>query len=167
MGMFDTIECEHPLPDGTSPDGIQFQTKDLDCTMDRYTITAQGFLMHHKTRWEPVPEHKRPNWGTPRWDTPLGKMQGSMKVIPMGDEVLDFTGDLNFYDSNMSRGGPEGLSTPDNGIARDLDYVATFKNGRLLEIKGGESEPYSPQLTREAHARIWDIKEKLKERDSD
>lgn len=45
MGMFDEIICDYPLP-GDSPffiePGHRFQTKDLDCCLDTYRITADG-----------------------------------------------------------------------------------------------------------------------------
>jgi hypothetical protein len=47
MGLFDWIKCEVPLP-GNPPEwalhGHAFQTKDLPCLMDIYTITADGRL---------------------------------------------------------------------------------------------------------------------------
>lgn len=48
MGMFDYITCSAPLP-GTTPTfvkpGHKFQTKDLDCLMETYEITADGRLL--------------------------------------------------------------------------------------------------------------------------
>ena len=47
MGLFDSVRCEYPLP-GTPPAcaaGAEFQTKDLNCYMLRYTITADGRLV--------------------------------------------------------------------------------------------------------------------------
>ena len=45
MGMYDEIECEYPLP-GNPPawikSGHRFQTKDLSCLMETYTIEADG-----------------------------------------------------------------------------------------------------------------------------
>ena len=46
MGMFDTLFCDMPLPDGFNADGKDdFQTKDLGCFMDLYRITAEGRLI--------------------------------------------------------------------------------------------------------------------------
>lgn len=45
MGMFDTVRCEKPLPgEPKPPEGAWLQTKDFDCTMETYTITAAGKL---------------------------------------------------------------------------------------------------------------------------
>jgi len=46
MGMFDYIRCEYPLP-GNPPacfQGAAYQTKDLDCDLKTYVITAEGKL---------------------------------------------------------------------------------------------------------------------------
>lgn len=42
MGMFDNVRCEYPLPPGdhASP----YQTKDLACELDTYTIKSDGTL---------------------------------------------------------------------------------------------------------------------------
>lgn len=54
MGMFDDITCEHALPGDPQPPGKDFQTKDFDCLMDKYTITADGWLLKDG---ESVPFH--------------------------------------------------------------------------------------------------------------
>jgi len=46
MGLFDDVKCEYPLPD-REHQGREFQTKDLDCLMDHYTITREGRLIRH------------------------------------------------------------------------------------------------------------------------
>jgi hypothetical protein len=43
MGLFDTIRCEHPLPDGCV--AREFQTKSLDPRMATYRLTADGHLL--------------------------------------------------------------------------------------------------------------------------
>lgn len=43
MGMFDEIVCEYPLPRPEFQHEV-FQTKDLDCTLARNTITKDGRL---------------------------------------------------------------------------------------------------------------------------
>jgi len=59
--MFDDITCEHPLPADPKPPGTSFQTKDFDCFMDRYTITADGYLLRNG---ESVPFHGMINFYT-------------------------------------------------------------------------------------------------------
>jgi hypothetical protein len=49
MGMFDTIHCEYPLPDARHQD-LEFQTKDLECFLDHYTITREGRLVQQATK---------------------------------------------------------------------------------------------------------------------
>jgi hypothetical protein len=46
MGMFDEIRCEYPLPGDAPADAadLDFQTKDLDCLLEKYTITKDGVL---------------------------------------------------------------------------------------------------------------------------
>src|SRR5579875_1775245 len=47
MGLFDDIHCDYPLP-GNPPAFVakqpDFQTKDLDCCMEHFTITTDGKL---------------------------------------------------------------------------------------------------------------------------
>jgi hypothetical protein len=43
MGMFDELQLERPLPDGTRPQGVQ--TKSLACTLSSYTLSAAGRLL--------------------------------------------------------------------------------------------------------------------------
>ena len=46
MGMFDTLRCEHPLPDGCT--ASEFQTKSLECLLDTFCLTLSGrFLDAH------------------------------------------------------------------------------------------------------------------------
>ena len=42
MGMFDDVRCDYPTPDGHKG---PFQSKDMDCNLDKYVITAEGRLM--------------------------------------------------------------------------------------------------------------------------
>ena len=42
MGIFDTIKCEYPLPDGCTE--TKFQTKDLDPCLETYVLTKDGRL---------------------------------------------------------------------------------------------------------------------------
>jgi hypothetical protein len=56
MGLFDTIHCEYPLPDARHQE-LEFQTKHLECALDRYTITYDGRLIRHARRgWGAGPE---------------------------------------------------------------------------------------------------------------
>nr|WP_228857677.1 hypothetical protein [Pseudomonas syringae]QOQ33415.1 hypothetical protein [Pseudomonas syringae pv. actinidiae] len=67
MGMFDEVNFSYRMPDGFVPLG--FQTKDLDCLMDIYTISKTGRLIR---------------------DTVFEQVQR-----PLGD--MNFSGMLNVY----------------------------------------------------------------------
>lgn len=41
MGMYDHVRCKCDLPDGI-PAGLDYQTKDLDCSFNSYFITKEG-----------------------------------------------------------------------------------------------------------------------------
>ncbi len=47
--MFDTVYCQYPLPNPQHQD-LDFQTKDLECLLDTYTITQEGWLVQHAQR---------------------------------------------------------------------------------------------------------------------
>jgi hypothetical protein len=47
--MFDTVHCEYPLPD-SQHQGLDFQTKDLECALFDFTITRDGRLVRHALR---------------------------------------------------------------------------------------------------------------------
>lgn len=129
MGMYDEIRCEYPLP-GTGYrvlPGHAFQTKDLECLLDRYTITAEGLLVLHREVWEPVPEEERPYYGTLAWEKPLGKWIRSMKAVPVGDEEIPHHGDIRFYDAFRMKGEDERRVW--------LEYRARFTEGSLSRIE--------------------------------
>jgi len=44
VGMFDDVLCELPIPHEPKPQHSRFQTKDLECCLDLYTIRADGTL---------------------------------------------------------------------------------------------------------------------------
>jgi hypothetical protein len=51
MGMYDDIRCDAPLPDMGCPVTTRdFQTKDFDCVLDKFVITADGKLLHDGVR---------------------------------------------------------------------------------------------------------------------
>lgn len=99
MGMFDYVTCEIPLPG--VPDGHPgFQTKDTDAQyLERYTIKADGSLIHHAVRYEDTPlEERRFYDGTPEFkDSPLA-IVGMFRSVPTGDVAVPFHGRLSFYD---------------------------------------------------------------------
>lgn len=128
MGVFDELRCEYPLPDAAVQDEV-FQTKSLDRTMTRYTITADGRLIEHTVRCESVPEEERPYYGKPEWEKPLNRLIGSMKSIPVRDVEVPFHGDVFFY---TSRGKPQ------TEAFEWFEYQARFTDGKLQWIKRAE-----------------------------
>lgn len=125
MGMFDYITCLYPLPDQDFnvvwPENDPFQTKSLECDMDHYTITRDGRIIHHKVRYETVPDEERPYFGKPEWDrSELARFCGAMRSIPDGDEYLNLTDTIRFYNSKGSEW---------------FEYSATFVDGKLIDIR--------------------------------
>lgn len=55
MGMFDDLTIEYPFPDADFQNA-GFQTKDLDCMMDRYKIDKDGQLWKLYGHWKEMPE---------------------------------------------------------------------------------------------------------------
>jgi hypothetical protein len=45
MGVFDEVTCEYALPEWPQGEQPRFQTKDLECLMQRYRITRDGRLL--------------------------------------------------------------------------------------------------------------------------
>lgn len=135
--MYDYVKCEYPLP-GNPPEWAKdayFQTKDFDCLMDTYIITADGKLLK----------------GDPA--TPEGE--------PVAHATrLGLTCTINFYTSNVVASGP-GTYTSDGEDAHWLEYSAEFVKGELLEIQeienrkepAAKSKPFSwPKPTEEEKA---------------
>lgn len=147
MGMFDELICEYPLPDSQVQEET-FQTKSLDCTMDRYTITKDGRLILHKVRYEPVPEEERPYYGTPEWDkSPFLQVMGSLQSVPVGDVAIPYHGYIRFY------------TYLDQHPAGELfEYLAKFTNGRLEEIRRAQEggDDWMPETgSRSGAEQVW------------
>ena len=79
MSLFDTIHCDYPLPDPEFQHE-EFQTKDLERTLDRYRITADGRLLQLPRRVAQFAQDARP---------PDAKQA----------EDMNYHGDLGFYTS--------------------------------------------------------------------
>ncbi len=130
MGMFDEIRCEYPLPDAVVQDAL-FQTKSLDSVMDHYTITRDGKLIHHKVRYEEVPEEERPYYGTPEWEEDkIVRSFGCLKRVPVGDVEVPYHGDIYFYTT---------IGTPGADDYEWFEYQARFTEGELQWIKRVEN----------------------------
>lgn len=107
MGMFDDIKCEYPLP-GTPLALIvpNFQTKDLECSLDQYEITEDGRLIQTFT---------------------------SFGAEPQG--FVPYTGVINFYNSNGSAGAYGICFTSKGEDLESAEYNATFKDGIVTSIE--------------------------------
>lgn len=111
MGMYDDIVCDYPLP-GEPPSfvgpGHAFQTKDLDCAMSTYRITADGEL----------------------------KLEREIFSADQGNAVVvDFTGEVRFYTSNVA-GGSHGFTFTRHGEnAETVEYVAEISHGKLTSLR--------------------------------
>ena len=116
MGMFDHIYCEYPLPDGFNTKGVEFQSKDLDCMLDYYTITADGRLIHHYREWEVTPEAELPHPDQPFFGS-LREKAGSQKMVD-----TNYHGVLNFY------------SYEDTHVPPYREYDAKFTDGKIVSI---------------------------------
>lgn len=132
MGMFDSVECEYPLPDPEAQH-IWFQTKDLNNLMDNYTITREGRLILHLWDYEETPKAER------RYpDAPEGSFEsmfGIIRKVEGSERLVDqhYHGDLYFY----------GFLDERNPASDWYEYRARFTEGTLTSIerivrKGGE-----------------------------
>lgn len=120
MGMFDTLKCEYPLP-GNPPRVDDFQTKCLDCVLDRYTITVDGRLIHHQVKLEEVKEEDRQFYGDERWEkNKMLQLCGCLKAVPIGDVEVCHDGELIFYDYVDEK---------------SFRYKAVFSQGKLQGIE--------------------------------
>ena len=123
MGMFDDIHCDYPLPDGCQEK--RFQTKDLDCQLDLYTMTAEGRLLKEEVdRYEPIPESE---WtyvdATGLLEQHWHELSKRRPIFIQRD--TNFHGILNFYTSTGSN---------QDGTIKWYEYEAKFTDGVLVEI---------------------------------
>lgn len=144
--MFDSIECNYPLPlplevVDIMPDlyDQEFQTKDLENLLDLYYLNEDGILYWRKRKYE---------WK----DDDDAFLKGYMDVIEEEVVPIDFHGVLNFYCYETVEKDLE------NNKAKDItiDYLAKFTNGKLENI-----EVLSYEI-RDATVRIIDLKNTMK-----
>jgi hypothetical protein len=111
--MFDYLHCQCALPGLDDPTSLEFQTKDLDCCMAHYTITADGRLVTAEYRTE---DHSDPTGDA------IERISGMLTRIKTGDRDIEFHGMLNFYGSR--RTGSEWF-----------EYFAKFTDGKLVSVR--------------------------------
>lgn len=101
MGLFDTIRCEYPLP-VAAHQGLEFQTKGLDCGMERYTITPDGRLIRHSRG-------------------------GMFAKGPCRDIEWPVHGDVEFYTSDSDRNWIEYIARFTHGR---VEWIRTLEEAR-------------------------------------
>jgi hypothetical protein len=146
MGMFDSIECNYPLPLPLDvvdimpdPYNQEFQTKDLENLLDLYYLNEDGILYWRKRKYQ---------WK----DDDDSFLKGYMDVVDEEVVPTDFHGVLNFYYYETVEEDIE------NNKAKDvtIDYLAKFTNGKLENI-----EILSYEII-DATVRIIDLKNTMK-----
>lgn len=123
MGMFDSIEvnCLLPLPLEVVDKiydyfELEFQTKDLECFLEKFIISEDGSLMFLKQdrRWV---------------DDDESFLKGYMKVESENLIDSNFHGLLTFYAYERLKTGE------DKGEDISLTYVAKFTNGKCEQLE--------------------------------
>lgn len=125
MGMFDSIECDYPLPLPLEvvdimpdPYSQEFQTKDLENLMDTYILSEEGELLWIKKEY--------------KWkDDDDSFLKGYMEVTKQEIVPTNFHGILNFYCYETVYDE----TTSNNVKDVSIDYLAKFTNGKLENIE--------------------------------
>jgi hypothetical protein len=146
MGMFDSIECNYPLPLPLEvvdilpdPYDQEFQTKDLENLLDLYYLNEDGVLYWRKRKYE---------WK----DDDNAYLKGYMDVVEEEVVPTDFHGVLNFYCYETVHED----ESSDKAKDVTIDYLAKFTNGKLENIEVLSYE------VRDATVRIIDLKNTMK-----
>lgn len=153
MGMFDSIQCNYPLPLPleiidilSDPYDQEFQTKDLENLLDTYILNENGELLWVKKEYKWV-------------DDEDAFLKGYMEKIK--EEIIpsNFHGILNFYCYETVYESGQTVSFNKEEKAKDIsiDYLAKFTDGKLDFI-----EVLSYEIT-DATGRLFDLKQKLEE----
>lgn len=135
MGMFDHVVCQYPLPN-LPKEGKEwmFQTKDMECNLWVYTITASGQLIHDITQVETVPEDERKARGA------CNRFPACFRqVLIEKDAPSTYSGFMEFSYYRNAR--------PDRSKI-DLNYLAYFDNGMLQGVQQCDDDP--PQSVKDA-----------------
>lgn len=144
--MFDSIECDYPLPLPLEvidimpdPYSQEFQTKDLENLMDTYILNEEGELLWIKKEY--------------KWkDDDDSFLKGYMEVTKQEIVPTNFHGILNFYCYETVYDE----TTSNNVKDVSIDYLAKFTNGKLENI-----EILSYEIN-DATARLINLKNTLK-----
>jgi hypothetical protein len=146
MGMFDSIQCNYPLPLPLEvidifpdPYDQEFQTKDLESLLDNYILNENGELLWIKKEYA---------WK----DDDSSFLKGYMEVVKEEIVPSNFHGVLNFYCYETIHEDESSDKAKDISI----DYLAKFTNGKLENI-----EVLSYEII-DATVRIIDLKNTMR-----
>lgn len=146
MGMFDSIQCNYPLPIPLEVVDIfpdlydqEFQTKDLENLLEQYILNEDGELLriHKKYEWK---------------DDDSAFLKGYMEVVSQKIVPSNFHGVLNFYCYETIHEDKSSDKAKDISI----DYLAKFTNGKIENI-----EILNYEIT-DATVRIIELKNTMK-----
>ena len=119
MSMFDQLRCDYPLPVRPAAQGVEFQTKSLDCLMLNYHIRADGTLWVEDYDTE---DHSDPSAeGIARMFGMLAQVNHRWRFVD------DFTGEIEFsggYGKRNKNGLHDG----------DVELMARFEAGQLISV---------------------------------
>jgi hypothetical protein len=143
MGMYDSIRCERPLPDGWQPDELM-QTKDLDCELLEYVITKDGRLLCDRGHFENLPDRYLEYGEAFRLFTDtVNAPKRVPKLVETGFGGLIRFGGLEVigYETDQRYGRPVTYRSSINSVVvggkpiyKRHDYRAKFTDGQLIEI---------------------------------
>ena len=146
MGMFDSIQCNYPLPLPLEvvdilpdPYDQEFQTKDLENLLEEYILNEDGELLRIQKEYE---------WK----DDDNAFLKGYMDVVSQEIIPSNFHGVLNFYCYETIHED----ESSDKAKDVTIDYLAKFTNGKIENI-----EILSYEIT-DATVRIIELKNTMK-----
>lgn len=138
MGTFDDFHCQYPLPVPEAQHQV-FQTKDLECYQETYTLRSDGTLW--KTHYD-VEDRSDPN------ATGLMRLAGCATRINPREVFEPYTGEVSFYGF---------YAMDDLSLGKDgqgwVTFLATLLEGRLqsLIVHEHDRPPALVAKEREAH----------------
>ena len=122
MGLYNSVDCQCPLPMPEDPKGYTgshgFQTKDFECALDVYIIDKDGQLLIERRDTEWIE-------GDPNGEGFLSKM-GHLKTIKTWLEPLTNTCTIQFYDF---------IDSNKTDYDYFITYEAVFINGKMSSVK--------------------------------
>jgi hypothetical protein len=158
MGMFDYIKCEYPLPLPTDLgeakdvdfNGLIYQTKDLNNSLESYKIDKDGNLWIKETETEWIE-------GNPNGKT-FSERFGHAELIKEWLEPITYTGEVVFYE------GLQYSEQANDDWKNDywVEYKAIFVAGKIVKI---ELVSFDKKDNTERKNSIKELHEKMKKRE--